>query len=69
MISILQQNREIIKIIIIIIIIVIIIIIIIVIIIIIIIIMAYEHGMRRKNRVTDISMALDFFPNELQASG
>ena len=28
-----------------------------------------EHGMRRKNRVTDISMVLDFFPNELLTSG
>ena len=28
-----------------------------------------EHGMRRKNSVTDISMVLDFFPNELLTSG
>ena len=28
-----------------------------------------EHGMRRKNRVTDISMVLDFFPNESLTSG
>ena len=28
-----------------------------------------EHGMRRKNRVTDINMVLDFFSNELLTSG
>ena len=27
-----------------------------------------EHGVRRKNRVTDISMVPDFFPNELLTS-
>ena len=28
-----------------------------------------EHGVRRKNWVTDINMVLDFFPNELLTSG